>query len=88
MIKVCGQNIENCPSEMEDCKEELMLGVVESQCMHFIKTSIDVYGRTEEEIMKYAKVIKELDYTYDVVSIYTVVDEYTKEREFKNYKTI
>lgn len=88
MIKVCGQNIENCPSEMEDCKEALMLGVVESQCMHFIKTSIDVYGRTEEEIMEYAKVIKELDYTYDVVSIYTVVDEYTKEREFKNYKTI
>lgn len=88
MIKICGQNIKNCPSGMEDCLDVLMMGIVESQCMHFIKTSQYVYGKTEDEIIEYAKLIKELDSTYDIVSIYTDMDDYTKEREFKTYKSI
>lgn len=88
MIRVCGKNIQNCPSGMKDCLDVLMMGVVESQCMHFIKTSLNVYGKTEDEIVEYAKLIKELDSTYDVVSIYTDKDDYTQEREFKKYLTI
>lgn len=45
MIRVCGKDIKNCPSGMEDCLDVLMMGIVESQCMHFIKTSQFVYGK-------------------------------------------
>lgn len=88
MIKVCGHPVENCPPDMEDYKDDLMLGIIDSQCMNFIKTSLDVYGKTEEEILTYARYIKNLDSTYDTVSIYAEMNDITGERDFRCCKRI
>lgn len=71
MIKVCGNILENFPAGTENILDDLLMGVVESQSMNFIKTSLNVYGRNKEEIVNYAKNIKNLDCTYDIVNIYS-----------------
>ena len=88
MIKVCGEIVQNSPKGMENCLDILLDGVVESQYMHYIKTALSVYGRTEDEIIEYANNIRKLDSSYDVVSILSCTDEETGERNFKNFRKL
>lgn len=83
MIKVNGYSIKNFPDGMENSLDILLEGILNSVQLHYLKTPLRVYGRNEDEILKYVNEIRIHDSTYDIVDIYTEYDEDLEERKFK-----
>ena len=74
MIKIGGKEIQNYPEGVKNLNE-LMLGEINSNVMHNLKTPQYVYGYSTEEILEFAKKVKEADALYDTVYIYDVEDD-------------
>lgn len=87
MIKVNGNIVSNFPDGMENCLDILLEGILNSVQLHYLKTPLRVYGRNEDEILKYVNEIRIHDSTYDIVDIYSEFDEDLEERKFKRQYT-
>ena len=74
MIKIAGIEVQNSPNNREDLGN-LIMGEMHSDKMYMLKTPINVYGESIEELQKYAQNVKEIDSAYDTMFVYDVDDE-------------